>query len=98
MLGSSSVDVKPFGPDQEYVALAIVLAVRLNVYPVHIGLLLPGVGAAGGGLTVTLVVPAGPIQPNTVVVTEYVPEAAVVAAAMLGSSKVDVKLFGPVHE
>ena len=48
----------------------MVFAVRLNVYPVQIGELFPMVGAAGGGLTTTLVVPAVLVHPKTVAVTE----------------------------
>ena len=70
MLGSSSVEVKLFGPVQLYVAPAMVLAVRLSVCPEHTGVLLPGVGADGIALTVAEVVPAGPAQPETVTVTE----------------------------
>ena len=62
-------------------------------------LLLPAVGAEGGGFMVTVVVPlalAG--HPLTVVVTEYVPGAAVVTPAMVGFCDDEVKLLGPVHE
>ena len=54
------------------------------MFPEQTGVLLPAVGAAGIGFTVTAVVPAEPVQPVTVAVTEYVPEAAVVAAAIVG--------------
>ena len=53
-----------------YVAPPIVLAVKLNVTPVQIGPLLPAVGAAGVSRIVTGVVPADPVQPYTVAVTE----------------------------
>ena len=59
-----------FGPLQLYVAPEIVLAVKVNVVPTQTGLLLPAVGAAGIGFTVTLVVPAEPVQPDVVAVTE----------------------------
>ena len=70
MTGSSELEEKPFGPVQLYVAPAIVFAVKLRSYPVQTGLLLPAEGVAGGGLIVTLTVPAGPVQPATVAVTE----------------------------
>src|SRR5205814_10453487 len=59
----------------------------------------PGVmvGVAGVGLTTTLVVPAGEVQPFTVMVTEYVPASAVVAFARVGFCCDEVKPFGPVH-
>ena len=98
MLGFCEEDVKPFGPVHEYVAPTILLAVRFSVLPAQIGLLLDAVGAAGIPFTVTRTVPAMPVQPATVAVTEYVPLAAVVAPAMLGFCVEDVKLFGPVHE
>jgi len=60
--------------------------------------LLLAVGAAGIGLTVTLVEPAGPVQPLTVTVTEYEPLAAVVAPAIEGFCVAEEKVFGPVHE
>jgi hypothetical protein len=47
-----------------------VVAVNVNVDPTQIGLLLPAVGAAGIGFTVTTTVPAGPVHPLTVAVTE----------------------------
>ena len=53
------MDVNPFGPVQVYVAPAIVLAVKFKVAPAQIGELLPAVGAAGIGFTVT-VTKAGP--------------------------------------
>ena len=48
--------MKAFGPVQLYVAPAIALAVKFNVPPKQIGLLLPAVGAAGIGFTITVVV------------------------------------------
>ena len=48
----------------------MVLAVKLNVVPVHKGELLPAVGAAGATFTVTAVVPIGPVHPATVTKTE----------------------------
>ncbi len=68
--GFCTVDVKPFGPVQAYVAPATVEAVRFSVLPAQIGPLLPAVGAAGVGLTVAVVVPAADVQPPTVTVTE----------------------------
>ena len=98
IVGFCKVEEKLFGPVHEYVAPAIVLAVRVNVEPAHKGLLLPAVGATGLGLTTTTVVPAGPGHPATVAVTEYVPDAAVVAPAIEGFCVEEEKLFGPVHE
>ena len=71
---------------------------RLIVFPVHIGELDPAVGATGMGFTVTAVVPAGPVHPFTVAVTEYVPVAAVVAEVMEGFCVALVNPFGPVQE
>jgi hypothetical protein len=88
-------DVNVFGPDHEYVAPVIVLAVRFNTWPLHTGVLLPTVGAVGIGFTVTLTIPAGPAHPATVTLTEYVPVADVVALAIAGFCEVEVKLFGP---
>ncbi len=47
---------------------------------------------------VTVVDAAALVQPEIIRVTEYVPEPAVVTPAIVGSSAVEVKLFGPVHE
>ena len=60
--------------------------------------MLPGVGAAGCAVIVMETVPMDPTQVPTVAPTEYVPEAAVVTAAIVGFCKVEVKPFGPVHE
>jgi hypothetical protein len=56
------------------------------------------VGDVGLAFTVTVVVPADEVQPLTVAVTEYVPDIAVVALAIVGFCRLDVKPFGPVHE
>jgi len=72
--------------------------VRLSVPPAQIGPLLAAVGVAGAALTVATVVPARDVQPATVTVTEYVPEAAVVAAGIVGFCKAEVKALGPVQE
>ena len=98
MLGFCTAEEKLFGPLQEYVAPAMLLAVRLSVDPAQIGELLDAVGAAGIGLTVTAVVAFVLVHPATVTFTEYVPVAAVVAAAILGFCVAEEKLFGPVHE
>ncbi len=66
--------------------------------PEQTGLLLPVVGAAGGGLTATTVVPAALVQPKALAVTEYVPASLKVETAIEGLCEVEVKLFGPVHE
>ncbi len=68
---------------------------KLNVCPAQIEELLAAIGAAGIGLTVTLVIPAGPVQPNNVCVTEYVPLAKVLAGAIVGFCKFEVNVFGP---
>jgi hypothetical protein len=45
-------------------------AVRFKVVPAHTGELLDAVGAPGIGLTVTATVPADPVHPFTVNVSE----------------------------
>jgi hypothetical protein len=75
----------------------MLLAVRFNAEPVQTGLLLPAVGAEGGELTTTTVVPAALRQPETVAVTEYVPASAKTEVAMEGFWFADEKLFGPVQ-
>jgi hypothetical protein len=77
------------------VADGIVFAKRFKVCPVQTGVLLDGVGAEGGFTIVTLTVPAGPVQPFTVAVTEYVPAAASVTLGMLGFCSEDVNPLGP---
>ena len=62
----------------------MLLAVRLSVFPTQRGLLLPAAGAAGLVFIITEVVPAKPVQPFSVAVTEYVPAAATVAAVITG--------------
>ena len=71
------------------------MADRLSVWPVHNGELLVKVGDAGFANTLTLVVPAGPVHPAMVAVTEYIPVASVLALVILGFCKEEVKLFGP---
>jgi hypothetical protein len=53
--------------------------------------------ATGSAFTVTIVVPVADVHPLTVAVTLYVPEAAVVALAIVGFCKVEVKPLGPVQ-
>jgi hypothetical protein len=67
--GFCDVDEKPLGPVQLYVAPVTSDAVRLRVAPAHTGLLLPAVGAARFGFTVTATEPALLVQPLTVAVT-----------------------------
>jgi hypothetical protein len=98
IVGFCEVEVKLFGPVHAYVAPDIVLAVKLKVVPTQRGELLPAVGSIGVGRIVTEVVPAAPVQPTTVTVTEYVPVPAVVTEAIVGFCEADVKLFGPVQE
>ena len=45
-------------------------AVRFNVFPTQSGVFDDATGAAGVVFTTTVVVPAGPVQPATVAVTE----------------------------
>ena len=75
----------------------MVEAFKFNVAPVHIGLLLVATGL-GVTFTTTVVVPRPLGQPETVVTSKYVPDAADVAFGMDGLDKVDEKLLGPVHE
>ena len=98
MVGFCSADEKLFGPVQLYVAPATAVVVNVKVLPEQIGLLLPGAGVAGIGLTVTTVVPAALVHPPTLAVTEYVPVAATVAPAIDGFCTEEEKLLGPVHE
>jgi hypothetical protein len=84
MDGFCNDDVNPLGPVQEYVAPAMLLAVRLSVDPEHTGELLPAVGATGIGFTTTAVVLTLLVQPLRVAVTLYVPAFAEVAFAMDG--------------
>jgi hypothetical protein len=63
-------DVKPFGPVHEYVAPVTVGVVSEIVAPAQYGPSFDALGVAGAGLTMTLVVPAGEVQPLTVTVTE----------------------------
>jgi hypothetical protein len=50
-------------------------AVSKTFEPSHNGLLLPAIGGAGMGLTMTAVLPAALVQPFPVAVTEYDPAA-----------------------
>ena len=66
--------------------------------PGQYGPVFEAVGVAGLAFTVTLVVPAVDVQLFTVAVTEYVPDIAVVALAMVGFCRLEVNPFGPDHE
>ena len=70
---------------------------NVNVDPAQIGPLFDAVGVAGIALTVAVVDPAGLVHPFTVIVTLYVPVAAVVAFVIVGFCKADVNPFGPVQ-
>ena len=98
IIGFCKEEEKPLGPVQEYVELPMVLAVKLNVVPEQIGLLLPATGAAGIRFTVTAVVPADPVHPNTVTETEYVPASRAVTPLITGFCEEEEKPFGPVQE
>lgn len=97
MLGFCRVDVKLLGPDQEYEAPATVVAFRLRVWPEQTGVLLEAEGEEGDELTTTEVVPAAPVHPFTVTVTEYVPAFAEDTPAIEGFRVASVKLLGPDH-
>jgi hypothetical protein len=97
-VGFCSADAKPFGPVHAYVAPETVGVESWIVAPSQYGPPFEAVGVAGVALTTTFVVPAAEVQPLTVMVTEYVPASAVVAAARVGFCADEVKPFGPVHE
>jgi hypothetical protein len=96
MVGFCKVDENPLGPVQLYVAVPT--TVRFKFCPEHKGELLPGEGIPGIAFTVTLITPAGLVQPATVVVTEYPPVATDEAPVIVGFCNADVNPLGPVHE
>ena len=65
-------------------AVAIFDAVKLRSSPSQSGVLLPAVGAAGVPVTATATVPAGPGQPLTEAMTEYVPASAGTTVDLVG--------------
>jgi hypothetical protein len=67
------------------------------VLPTQYGDPLVAVGAAGVGLITTLVVPAALVQPDTVTVTLYVPDIAVVADGRVGFCVELLKDAGPLQ-
>jgi hypothetical protein len=71
--------------------------VRFSAFPLHTGVLLDAVGAAGVLLTTTATVPIPDVHPFTVTVTLYVPDIAVVALVMLGFCAEDTNELGPVQ-
>ena len=97
IVGFCKVEVKPLGPVHAYVPPATAAAKRFIWLPVHTGLLLVAVGALGVRFTVTGVVAGKLLQPATLALTVYVPDAAVVAPGILGFWSVDVKPFGPIQ-
>jgi hypothetical protein len=70
---------------------------ELNVAAVFRGVDRVSALPAGGELTVTTVVPAAEVQPPSVAVTLYVPEAAVVGLASVGFCALEVNPFGPLQ-
>jgi hypothetical protein len=70
IVGFCKVDVNPFGPDQLYVALDTVLALRLRVFPAQTGLFDDTVAEAGCAETTTFVVTTELLHPLTVIVRE----------------------------
>jgi hypothetical protein len=98
IVGFCNEEANPFGPVHEYVAPATAAVERFSAEPAHTGVLLVGAGVAGMAFTTALTVPATLVQPFTVTVTEYVPDAAVVAEAIVGFCNEEVNPFGPVHE
>lgn len=89
----------PFGPVHAYVTPGeTVFAVKFNVPPEQTGELLPAVGVAGVGFTVTFTVPAAEVQLLSVAVTLYTPLAATDALVIDGFCKLLAKPFGPFHE
>ncbi len=96
--GFCSADTKPLGPVQLYKAPATAGVLSVRVPPEQMGPLLLAVGVDGIALTVAVVEPAAEVQPlESVIVTEYVPLAAVVAFGMDGFCCADAKPFGPVQ-
>ena len=88
-----------FGPVHAYVELPTVLDVKLTLLPEQTGELLDATGVDGVGFTVTEVVATALVgQPGTVMLTEYVPAARAVTAAIVGFCTAALKLFGPFHE
>lgn len=69
MVGFCRVELKPAGPDQEYVAPETSGAVKLIGFPWHTGLLLETAGAIGAGFTTSVVLPAAELHPDTEIVT-----------------------------
>lgn len=70
MVGFCKAEEKLLGPLHVYVAPGIVFAVKVKLSPIHKGPLFPATGAAGIALMVTEVVPAGPVHPFSVAITE----------------------------
>jgi hypothetical protein len=98
IVGFCEDEAKPFGPVHEYVAPETAAVDRDTVPPAQYGPVFEAVGVAGAALTTTFVVPADEVHPATVIVTEYVPLAAVVAEGIVGFCEDEAKPFGPVHE
>src|SRR3954447_25831943 len=96
-VGFCCAEVKPFGPVHAYVAPETNGVDSEIVAPSQYGPPFDADGVAGVGLTTTDVVPAAEGQPDTVMVTEYVPASAIVALARVGFCCAEVKPFGPVQ-
>ena len=69
MIGFCEAEEKLFGPFHEYV-VPVEEAVKLKVFPEQSGELLAAVGVTGIELIIALTVPADPVHPAVVAVTE----------------------------
>jgi len=85
-------------PRLSYHWILLPAAVRSGIVLPKQALLFEAVGAIGIVFTTTEVVPSGPVHPNIVADTEYVPEFAVVTLARVGFCDEEIKPAGPFQE
>jgi hypothetical protein len=91
-------ELKPLGPDQLYDVAPEGFAARVMVCPAQRVGVPEAVGEVGIGWTVTLLTPAGLVQPLIVTVTEYDPEVLIVALLITGFCEPELKPLGPDHK
>src|SRR5436190_15330596 len=94
-VGFWSVEVKPFGPLQAYVAPGTAGVESEIVSPAQYGP--PLLAIAAPFEPMTLVVPAAEAQPSTVTVTAHAPKSAAVAVGRGGLCRAEGKPSGPVN-
>ncbi len=77
--------------------VAVALALKFTVPPIHTGLVFVGAAVGVGFIETVVVAVTKQLVPGAVAVTVYIPAIGNVAGLLLGVALVDEKLAGPLH-